>query len=464
MPNLSKKLETRHLNMIALGGAIGTGIFLTIGNAIATAGPGGTLVSYAIMAIIVYFLMMSLGEMSTYQPNSGTFCKYSAEYVGPSFGFAMSYNYWFNWGITLAVEISAAVMFTQFWYPHSSVLLLSSLYFFGIFFANMFSVNVYGEVEYGLSMVKVATILLLIMLGLYLLGQKPELISQNWHVGDAPFHNGFSGFLTVFLFAGFAFQGTELVGVASGETKNPEKSIPQSIRMVFWRLCLFYILTTFIIGSLLPYTDSNLSSQGSVLESPFTKIFELSGIPYAGSIINFVILTAVLSAGNSNLYSATRILWHMGKQGEAPKIFSWVSRKGVPFPALLLTAFIGSMVFISSFVGNAIFFNYIVEVSSLSGFIAWFGIALSHYQFRKIYLASGKKLSDLKFRAKMYPLGPIISMIVLIFVIAGQVHGLMISHRLSLSGFLVTYVSIIFFFLLMTGHFIYRKIRQHAAK
>ncbi len=460
MSRLSQKLETRHLNMIALGGSIGTGIFLASGYTVSIAGPGGALLGYAIMAVIVYFLMMSLGEMSTYQPHSGTFCKYSADYVGPSFGFAMSYNYWFNWAITLAVEISAAVMFTQFWYPHASTTLLSAFYFFGIFFANIFSVRIYGEVEYILSFVKVAAILLFIVLGLFLLGQKPELIHHNWTLGDAPFHGGFLGFLSAFLFAGFAFQGTELVGVASGETKHPEKSIPSSIRLVFWRLCLFYIVATFVIGSLIPYTDGDLSNQTNVLLSPFTKIFAMSGIKYAGDFINFVILTAVLSAGNSNLYSATRILWHMGEQGEAPKLFSKVSKNGIPFPALLLTALIGSMVFISSFVGNGVFFNYIVQVSSLSGFLAWFGIALSHYRFRQAYLASGKKLKDLKFRAKWYPIGPIVSMIILILVIVGQLQSLVVSHTMTFQGFLITYISVFFFLLLLAGHYLYIKLHQ----
>lgn len=454
---LSQRLETRHLNMIALGGSIGTGIFLASGYTISIAGPGGALIGYAIMAVVVYFLMMSLGEMSTYYPHSGTFCKYSAEYVSPSFGFAMSYNYWFNWAITLAVEISAAVMFTQFWYPHASTLLLSALYFFGIFFANIFSVRIYGEVEYGLSFVKVATVLVFIVIGLFLIGQKPELIHQNWTLGDAPFHAGFPGFFAAFLFAGFSFQGTELVGVASGETKNPEKSIPSSIKLVFWRLCLFYILATFLIGSLIPYTDTDLANQSNVLVSPFTKIFAMTGLHYASDLINFVILTAVLSAGNSNLYSATRILWHMGQQGEAPKLFSKVTSYGLPLPALLLTALVGSVVFISSFVGNGTFFNYIVQLSSLAGFIAWFGIALSHYRFRKAYLASGKKLSDLKFRAKFYPFGPIFAMLVLLAVMIGQVQGLIVTHSMTWNGVLITYLSVILFALFFSGHYFYTK-------
>ncbi len=457
MSQLSQKLETRHLNMIALGGAIGTGIFLASGYSISIAGPGGALLGYFIMSVVVYFLMMSLGEMSTYQPHAGTFCKYSADYVSPSFGFAMSYNYWFNWAITLAVEISAAVMFTQYWYPHASTLLLSVLYFFGIFLANIFSVNVYGEVEYGLSIVKVATVLLFILTGLFLLGHKPELIHHNWTVGDAPFHGGFGGFLAAFLFAGFSFQGTELVGVASGETKNPDKSIPSSIRLVFWRLALFYVLATFIIGSLLPYTDTDLANQSNILTSPFTNIFAMTGLHYAADIINFVILTAVLSAGNSNLYSATRILWHMGKQGEAPRVFAKVTSYGLPIAALLLTALVGSVVFLSYLVGNGTFFNYIVQLSSLSGVIAWFGIALSHYRFRKAYLASGKQLSDLKFRAKFFPLGPLIAMFILFLVMLGQIQGLLISHSLTFAGFLVTYLSVILFGLFFISHYCYHK-------
>ena len=456
MTKLAQKLEARHVNMIALGGSIGTGIFLASGYSISVGGPGGSLLAYAIMAIVVYFLMMSLGEMSTYQPHTGTFCKYSSQYVNPSFGFAMSYNYWFNWAITVATEISAAVILIHFWYPQASDFWLSAVLFLGVFGANIFSVNVYGEIEYLLSFLKVATVVVFILVGLYLLGEQPALIHQNWTVGDAPFHTGFLGFVTVFLFAGFSFQGTELVGVASGEAKNPHITIPRSIKMVFWRLCLFYILATFIIGSLIPYMDPSLTNQTDVMMSPFTKIFTEAGLKYAGSIINFIILVAVLSAANASMYSATRIFWYMAKEGETPKVFAHNTKKGVPLLALLVTAAIGSLIFVSSFVGNGVFFSYVVQISSLSGFIAWFGIALSHYRFRKVYLREGGKLSDLKFRAKFYPWGPIISMIILLLVIIGQAQGLLISHTVSLSGFLVTYSSVILFLVLWAAHAIYR--------
>jgi len=456
MTSLAQKLEARHVNMIALGGSIGTGIFLASGYSISVGGPGGSLLAYGIMAITVYFLMMSLGEMSTYQPHTGTFCKYSSQYVAPSFGFAMSYNYWFNWAITVATEISAAIILIHFWFPHANDLWLSAILFFTIFFANIFSVNVFGEVEYVLSFMKVATVIIFILVGLYLLGQKPILIHQNWTFGDGPFHAGFTGFITVFLFAGFSFQGTELVGVASGEAKDPHITIPRSIKRVFWRLCLFYILATFIIGSLIPYNDPSLTNQNNVMLSPFTKVFSEAGLHYAGSIINFIILVAILSAANASMYSATRIFWYMAKEGETPKFFARTTKKGVPILALLITAVIGSLVFLSSFVGNGVFFNYIVQVSSLSGFIAWFGIALSHYRFRQVYLKNGGKLADLKFRSKFYPWGPIIAMIVLLLVIVGQAQSLLISHTMSFQGFLVTYSSVILFLVFWAGNALYR--------
>ena len=457
---LSKRLETRHLNMIALGGSLGTGIFLASGYATSIAGPGGALLAYACMAIVVYFLMTSLGEMSTHQPDTGTFCKYSSQYVSPSFGFAMSYNYWFNWAITVATEISAAVIIMQFWFPHASVFLLSVLFFCGVFVANIFSVNIYGEIEYGLSFIKVAVVIAFIFVGLYLLGIHPQVVKYNWTLGDAPFHAGWVGFVSVFLFAGFSFQGTELIGVASGETKDPGVSIPRSIRLVFWRLCLFYVLTSFIIGSLIAYNSPSLSVQDNVMMSPFTKVFAEVGLKYAASLINLVILIAVLSATNASMYSATRTLWYMAREGQAPKIFMYLTSKGVPLFALLATALVGSLAFLSSFVGNGVFFAHIVQVSSLSGFIAWFGIALSHYCFRRHYIAQGGKLEDLKFRAKWYPYAPVISMILLLLVIIGQVQPLW-GHHESVASVALVYSSVILFVLLWIGHYLWQKMPKH---
>ncbi len=450
MGNLSQKLESRHVNMIALGGSIGTGIFLTSGYSIAIGGPGGALIAYLVMAVIVYFLMTSLGEMSAYKPSSGTFCEYSNQYVSSSFGFAMGYNYWLNWAITIATEISAASMIMNYWFPAVDATLFSLLFFAVIFLFNVFSVNIYGEAEFWLSLMKVMVIVLFIILGGYTVLHQPHDGLNNWRIGDAPFHKGWLGFMMVFLFAGFSFQGTELVGVASGETKNPEVNIPKSIKRVFWRLTLFYILSIAIISLLLPYTDPRLMNQ-TVSTSPYTLIFSQYLAHDAGSLINLVILIAVLSAGNASMYSSTRILWYLGQTKQAPACFARITSYGLPLFALLVTALVGASVFVSSYVGNGTLFAYLVQISSLSGFIAWFGIALSHYRFRRHFLPQLGGVEILKYRAQFYPYAQVISMVVIMAIVGAQFVTLLGQHAHVLD-YIMIYSAVIFFALFYLGH------------
>ncbi|MCC2625529.1 MAG: lysine transporter [Burkholderiales bacterium] len=453
---LAKTLEARHLNMIALGGSIGTGIFLASGYVISVAGPGGALLAYLLIAIMVFFLITSLGELSTYRPSTGTFCEYSGDYVNKPFGYAMSINYWFNWSITIAAEISAAVIVMKFWFPHGSDLVFSSIFFFAILILNLFAVRVFGEVEYFMSMLKVLVIVIVIVLGTMLVLGQPKFGLNNFTIADAPFHDSWKGFFSVFLLAGFSFQGSELIGVASGEAKDPSKSIPRAVRNVFWRLILFYILATMVISLLIPFNDKRMASQDSVNASPFTLIFS-HYIPgtIAANILNFVILVAILSAANASMYSATRTLWYMGHRGEAAKIFSKTTSYGLPIYALLATALVGSTVFVFSFIGNGVLFTRLVNVSSTCGFIAWFGIALSHYKFRKHYITDISKLS---YRAIWFPFGPIFSMILIAVIILGQGYSLIESF--SLSGLLDSYGAPVLFILLMVYYKAIRKNKE----
>lgn len=450
MARLLQKLESRHVSMIAIGGSIGTGIFLASGYAISVAGPGGALIAYSVMAVVVYFLMTSLGELSAYRPSSGSFCDYTTMYVGKSFGFAMGYNYWLNWAITIAAEISAASLIMSYWFPHINPIWFSLFFFFAVVAANIFSVKVYGEVEYWLSFLKVSVIIVFIALGIFAIFGEPNFGVGRWCIGDAPFHKGWLGFITVFLFAGFSFQGTELVGVASGETKNAEVTIPKSIKMVFWRLTLFYVLSIGVISLLISYTDLRLTYQNDVSMSPYTLIFSAYLSNYAGHVINFIILAAVISAANASMYSATRILWYLGHSGQTPGVVKYVNKSGVPIVALFATAAIGSLVFISSFVGNGVFFNYIVQISSLSGFLAWFGIALSHYKFRKDHLEKLGGESILKYKAKFYPYAQIISMLAIGFIIIAQFITLDANYHFL--DFIAIYSAVILFLLIYIGH------------
>src|SRR3990167_1681074 len=450
--HLAQKLQTRHLNMIAIGGSIGTGIFLASGYSISIGGPGGALFAYSLMAIIVYFLMTSLAEMSVFKPSSGTFCEYSSLYVGESFGIAMGYNYWLNWAITIAAEISAASLIMSYWFPQVNGIIFSAIFFIAIFLCNFFSVRLFGEVEYIMSFTKVTIIMIFILLGMLAVWQQPHFGIQNWRIGDAPFHQGWYGFIAVFLFAGFSFQGTELIGVASGEAQHPDISIPKSIKYVFWRLTLFYVLSIAIITLLIPYTDNRLTYQDNVMMSPYTLIFSHYIAAYAGDLVNFIILVAVISAANASMYSSTRILWYLGKTKQAPLVFSRVNSFAIPIAALIASALIGSLVFLSSFIGNGKLFTYLVQISSLSGFIAWFGIALSHYQFRKKYLAQQGGMAILKYKAKFYPYAQVISMIVLVFVMAAQCIPLIKNANYTVLDMIVIYSSVCLFLIFYFVH------------
>ncbi|HBJ9392860.1 TPA: amino acid permease [Listeria monocytogenes] len=423
---IRRDLKTRHLSMIAIGGSIGTGLFLASGNAIHTAGPGGALVAYIAIGIMVYFLMTSLGEMATYMPVSGSFSTYASRFVDPAFGFALGWNYWFNWAITLAVDISTAAIIVQFWLPNTPAWLWSAIFLILIFGLNVLSVKAYGESEYWFSIIKVATVIIFLIVGVLtivgILGG--EVIGfSNFTAGDAPFKGGFFAILGTFLIAGFSFQGTEMVGIAAGESATPETSVPKAIKQVFWRILLFYIFAIFIIGMIIPYTNPNLLSAEAtdVAISPFTLVFEKAGLAFAASVMNAVILTSVLSAGNSGLYASTRMLWAMARDKKAPKFLGKVNRRGIPMAALIVTTIVGAMTFITTLTENGtVIYTWLLSASGLTGFIAWVGIAISHYRFRKAFIKQGHDLSELKYKAKFFPFGPILALILCILVIVGQ--------------------------------------------
>lgn len=421
---MKRSLKTRHLSMIALGGSIGTGLFVASGSAISTAGPGGALVAYLGIGLMVYFLMTSLGEMATYLPVTGSFATYARRFVDPAFGFAMGWNYWFNWAITLAVDISTVALVLKFWFPHVPAWVFSLSALLLIFFINALSVKSFGEAEYWMALIKVVTVVVFLAVGLLtifgILGGHATYL-ENFTKGDAPFVGGIPTILSVFVVAGFSFQGTELIGITAGETKDPEKSLPKAIKQVFWRILLFYILSIFVIACIIPYTSPNLlgSEASDIAISPFTLVFKRAGLASAASVMNAVILTSVLSAANSGMYASTRILFALGVDGDAPKMFSRVNSRGIPIFALLGTTLVGLFTFLASIFGNQVY-TFLVSASGLTGFIAWIGIAVSHYRFRRAFKAQGHDLSELKYKAKWFPFGPILALILCILVIIGQ--------------------------------------------
>ena len=463
--HLERGIGTRQLSMIAIGGAIGTGLFFASGGAIAQAGPGGALLAYATMGIAVYCMMQSLGEMATQLPIAGSFEAYAERFVDPSLAFAVGWNYWFSWAITLAAELVAGALIVQFWFPHSNSAFWAMGFFAVLLALNLLSVKAYAEAEYWFAGIKVVTVIIFLAVGaLMITGMIGNHSAgfHNWFLSDpktgthAPFVGGFTAALAVFLVAGFSFQGTEGVGLAAAETADPSTNVPKAIRTVFWRILLFYIGAIFVVGTLISYTDPNLlnADESHIAFSPFTMVFEQ--LPrfgyYAANLMNAVILSSVLSCGNSSMYVASRMLYAMSHSNKAPKIFGKLNGRGVPVPALLATGLVSALAFFSTTVGEHKIYQLFYNASSLSGFLIWLGIAICHLRFRKAWVAQGRSVDDLKFKSKFYPYGPWLALILFVVVLFGANIGVFQTPVFSWFDFITGYLMIPVVVLLYLGH------------
>ncbi len=457
--HLKRKLKSRHLTMISIGGAIGTGLFLSSGSAIHTAGPGGALLGYMLVGAMVYFVMTSLGEMAAYMPTSGSFSSYASKFVDPAFGFSIGWLYWFNWAMTIAAELTASTMIMKFWFPDSPSWIWSGGFLAIIFLLNYLSVKGYGEGEYWLSLIKVSAIVIFLIVGVLMIFgiMGGEAVGfKNFTMGDAPFSGGILGVFVVFIAAGFSFQGTEIVGVAAGESEDPAKNVPKAIKSVFWRILLFYVFAIFVIGLLIPYTNANLQND-SVMVSPFTLVLKKAGIAFAASLMNAVILSAVLSAGNSSVYASTRMLFSMAKEGQAPRIFGKLNKRGVPVVSMIFTCAIGALAFLASFFGDGTVYLWLMNAIGITGFIFWLGISVSHYRFRKGFLAQGHSLDELPYRAKWFPIGPIFAVACGIIVIIAQNFQAFLADKVDWGSVVAAYLGIPLFLVLFFGYKFVRK-------
>ncbi len=464
-PGLRRTLRARHLTMIAIGGSIGTGLFVASGATIAQAGPGGALAAYVLIGAMVYFLMTSLGELAAYMPVSGSFATYGALYVDEGFGFALGWNYWYNWAVTIAVELAAAQLVMQYWFPDTPGVLWSAAFLAIMFALNAISVRGFGEAEYWCALIKVITVVAFIIIGtLMIFGIMRGDFSHanglaNLTMGDAPFVGGLPAMIGVAMIAGFSFQGTELIGVAAGESADPARTIPRAVRQVFWRILLFYVLAILIIGILIPYNDPSLlkSDVETVGVSPFTLVFRHAGLAFAAGVMNAVILTAVLSAGNSGMYASTRMLYNLATEGRAPRIFARLTRNGVPLVALLATTAVGALCFLTSLFESKSVYLWLLNLSGMTGFIAWLGIAISHYRFRRGFVAQGLDPDRLPYRSPFFPYGPIFAFALCMIVTLGQNYQAFTDGNIDWVAVAATYIGIPIFLMIWLGYRIVRK-------
>jgi len=457
-PTLRRELKARHLTMIAIGGSIGTGLFVASGATVSQAGPGGALLSYALIGIMVYFLMTSLGELAAFMPVSGSFSTYGSRYVEEGFGFALGWNYWYNWAVTIAVDLVASQLVMNYWFPDTPGWIWSALFLGLIFLLNYISVRGFGEAEYWFSLIKVVTVIIFIAVGVLMItgimrgGETAGW--HNWAIGDAPFAGGFASMIGVAMIVGFSFQGTELIGVAAGESENPAKNIPRAVRQVFWRILLFYILAILVISLIIPYTDPNLlrNEVGDISVSPFTLVFRNAGLLSAAAVMNAVILTAVLSAGNSGMYASTRMLFTLASEGKAPRIFAKLSKGGVPRNALYATTIVAALCFLSSMFGNQTVYLWLLNTSGMTGFIAWLGIAISHYRFRRGYVSQGRDLKKLPYLSGFFPFGPVFAFVLCLIITLGQNYQAFLKDSIDWYGVAATYIGLPLFLIIWFGY------------
>ncbi|PVU87400.1 hypothetical protein BB561_006358 [Smittium simulii] len=401
--------------------------------------------------------MTALAEMSTFIPIAGSFNSFADRFVDPAFGVAVAYNYWYQWIVTSATDVVAAGIIFKYWLPNVNPILWSILVFVIIVFLNLFGARLYGEIEFWLSLIKVVAIVIFIIIGILtasgVIGGTTYGFS-NWKLEGGPFVDGFKGFMGVFVFAGFSFQGTEIVGITAGESKNPSRDVPKAIRSIFWRILLFYVLTIFLIGLIIPYDNENLlkSDINSVAISPLVLVLLKAGIDSGPDIMNAILLTFILSAGNSGLYLTTRALYSLAVEGKAPKILTKISRQGTPIYCLIFGAFLVLVLFCLSLINNQTIYIWFVAISGVAGFISWAGILFTHWRFRRAYNLQGYSLEDLPYLAPFHPFGSVFSFVLLLFIILTQGYETVIGIKSATSGFFQAYIGIPVFILLWVGY------------
>lgn len=432
-PQLNRTMKSRHLMMLSLGGVIGTGLFLNVGYTINQAGPGGAIIGYLIGGFILYMVMTCLGELAVHMPVTGSFQTYATKFIHPTAGFSLGWMYFVGSAATAGVEFTAAGILMKHWFPDMPTWIWCAIFIVLLFSLNALSTRGFAEAEFWFAGIKVLAVVFFIIVGAAaIFGIVPMADRVAPHLTNLEptllFPAGIIIIFVTMMNVIFSYQGSELVGIAAGETENPQKTIPKAIRTILVRIIVFYIASIVILSAIFP------SSELGLLESPFVTLLELVGIPYAADIMNFIILTAILSVGNSCLYASTRLLWAMSLEDMAPKIFSKTSKRNIPLNALLFTMIFSLLSLLTSVMKADAVFVLLMSIAGISVTISWMGIALSQFMFRRKYVKSGGRLEDLQYRVKWYPFIPLFCIIfcsvILIFLLwnetqrAGVLYGI----------------------------------------
>lgn len=380
---LQRELNNRHIQLIAIGGAIGTGLFLGSGQTISLTGPS-LLFTYMLIGIVLFAFMRALGELLLSNSKFNSFVDIANEYLGPFGGFVIGWTYWVCWIVSSMSDLTAMGQYFAYWYPQVPHWLTVLFIVLLLISFNLLGARLFGELEFWFSIIKVVTIITMVIVGLVLIFLSFKTEYGHVSFGNLIHHGGMfphgaAGFLMSFQIAVYSFIGIELIGVTAGETKNPEKTIPKAINNVPIRILLFYIGGLLVIMSVIPWFKVDPDS------SPFVKLFTLIGVPFAAGIVNFVVLTAAASATNSGIYSNSRILFGLAKQGLGPKVLTKTNSNGVPYLSMLVSSITLLIAALLNFIfPDAIkLFIYVTTLSTVLFLVVWGMIIVSYIAYVK---------------------------------------------------------------------------------
>ncbi|GAA5913819.1 uncharacterized protein JCM6883_004006 [Sporobolomyces salmoneus] len=469
--DLHRGLKARQISMIAIGGSIGTGLVIGSGAGLSRGGPVGLLIAYVVMGAMCFGVMCSLGEMATQFPHKKGFGGYATRFVDPSMGFALGWNYLLKYLVVTPNNITAGAIVVQYWTDKVPVAAWITIYIVGCFIVNCLGIEVFGEVEFWASFLKIITLTGLILVGIIidLGGAGVERIGfRYWR--DQPFSHYifqndtgvFLGFWSCMVTALFAYMGCELVGVTFGEAKNPRKTVPATIRRTFWRLLIFYVGSIFVVGLLVKATDPELlaatKKSTSAAASPFVLAIQRANIKILPDIINGAILLFVLSAANSDLYIGSRTLYALAAEGQAPRFFMRTNRWHTPYYSLLFCTAICCIAYMNVSSGSKKVFGYFTALVTIFGALTWMSILWSHIRFMKALKAQGISRDTLPWKA---PFQPYFAWVCLIFVgIVTFFKGFdSFTPKFKHDSFITAYLGLPIYAFLYFGHKLYYKTR-----
>lgn len=423
---LARRLKNRHIQMLAIGGSIGTGLFIGNGYALSF-GPGALLIGYTIVGVGMILMMNGLAELASSYPVSGAFISYFSRFLEPSLGFTISILYILSWLVSFPSELIACSITVSYWNTSVNPAVWVAIFYVVIVGINLFGVVGFGEVEFWLSILKVIAVVGFIILGICLIcgaGDTGYIGGRYW-TNPGSFNFGFKGVCNTFISAAFSFGGLELACLAAAETKNVRKAIPTAVKQVVWRVFIFYFLTSIVIGCLVPYNDERLlsgSTSEDISASPFVIAINNGGIKVLPDIMNAVILVAVISVGNSSVYAASRSIAALAVQGYIPKIFGYIDRRGRPLVAVAASSAFGLLGFLVASQDQDEVFTWLFAVCSLSAFFTWFCTCLAHVRFRLALYEQGRSVDELVFVSPTGLIGSYIGMLIFFLIIAAEIY------------------------------------------